>query len=356
MAPDSRNWRHQLGEAARGLSRLALKAVLPMCVLFVATSPSYLEARMEPARNSWSTLEADVVTAYEKPIYRGPVMLASLPPTSVFFNSSPAGRWSERIQIHSPKQPMVEQYICFYRGPGKVTFKDVLQRAWPYVPVIGDILLANGVPAEMAAVVFIESRFQGHASCRGAGGYWQMLAGTARSMGLRVDRWVDERRDPVKSTQAAAKYLRSFYDQYHSWPLALAAYNAGAGVVINALKRYGAGDFWELSQRRALPSRTLSYVPKVLAAVRILQDPEAHGFERPKNLPIYDFESIRIRSRTPLNLAQVARWVDVPVSTMRDLNPSLRMDCLPPDGGFELNLPSGARDRFDMAYADFLRR
>jgi membrane-bound lytic murein transglycosylase D len=274
----------------------------------------------------------------------------------MFFNSSPAGRWSNRIQIHIPNQPLVEKYTRFYKGQGRKTIKDSFDRAWPFIPVMADILESFGVPAEMLSVVLVESRFKRHASYRGAGGYWQLLAATARSMGLRVDRWVDERMDPVKSTQAAAKYLRSFYEKYHSWPLALAAYNAGDGPVSGALKRSGASDFWELSNRGGLPAHTRVYVPKVLAAIRIMRDPEAFGFERLRNFQIYDFESIWIRAQTPLHLEQVARWVDVPVSHMRDLNPSLRMDRLPPEGGFNLHLPSGARDKFDLAYAEFLRR
>jgi len=218
---------------------------------------------------------------------------------------------------------------------------------------MSEILEANGVPADMISVALIESCFKGHASCGGAGGYWQLLAATARSMGLRVDRWVDERQDPIKSTQAAAKYLRSFYDLYESWPLALAAYNAGEIPVTNAIRRSRTSDFWELFRRGVLPGHTRAYVPKVLAAIQIMRDLEAHGFEYPKHSHVYDFESVSVTD--PLRLEQVAEWIKVPMSTLQDLNPSLRLNRLPPDCGVSLNLPSGARDSFDLAYEQYLR-
>jgi membrane-bound lytic murein transglycosylase D len=205
----------------------------------------------------------------------------------------------------------------------------------------------------MVSVVFVESCFRRYASYGGAVGYWQLLAATARSMGLRIDRWVDERHDPVKSTQAAAKYLRSLYDQFESWPLALAAYNAGDTPVASAMRRTRTSDFWELSRRRTLPGITRAYVPKVLAAIQIMRDLEAHGFKYPQFSRGYDFESISIKS--PLRLEQVAKWIKVPVSDLQVLNPSLRLDRLPPDCGVNLNLPSGARGKFDLAYESYLR-
>jgi membrane-bound lytic murein transglycosylase D len=279
-------------------------------------------------------------------------MVASLSPTYLYTNS-PGGRRSTRNQIHIPNQPAVEKYIRFYTEEGRRTFQDSMDRSKPFVPVMCDILQANNVPIELLSIVFVESGFNRQASYRGAVGYWQMLASTARTMGLRVDRWVDERRDPVKSTQAAAKYLRRLYEQFESWPLALAAYNAGDRPVTNAVRRCGASDFFQLSRRGVLPGRTRVYVPKVLAAMRIMRDPEAHGFKTPVNFAVYDFEAISVNA--PLKLEQVARWIQVPVAYLKDLNPALRQDRLPPDCGVPLNLPSGARDKFDIAYQGFLR-
>ncbi|GLI36143.1 hypothetical protein DAMNIGENAA_35760 [Desulforhabdus amnigena] len=120
---------------------------------------------------------------------------------------------------------------------------------------------------------------------------------------------------------------------------------------MSAIKKHGVNDFWEISKRGSLPRITRAYVPKVLAAIRIMRNLDAHGFESPQQFPIYDYESVSIKS--PLQLEQVAKWINVPTSDLRDLNPSLRHDRLPPNGGVKLNLPSGARDKFDVAYARY---
>ena len=350
MAPDSRFWRHQLGDARTSLQRNLLKASL-MVFLMIGFSTGTIQARTEPIGGSmeeWVNPFSD----YGQPLPGDSERLTSLFPPG-FIHTPPAGRWSNRIQIHIPNQPAIDQYIRFYKGQGRPTFEEAVARSRWYVPTMTEILESYGVPADMVSVVLVESCFRRHAAHGGAVGYWQLLATTARSMGLRVDRWVDERKDPIKSTQAAAKYLRSFYNQFESWPLALAAYNAGEAPVTGAIRRSRTSDFWELSKRRTLPGITRVYVPKVLAAIQIMRDLEAHGFEHLRPYPVSDFESISICS--PLRLEQVAKWLEVPVSHLQDLNPSLRLDRLPPDCGVELNLPSGARDKFVLAYEQYLR-
>jgi len=227
-----------------------------------------------------------------------------------------------------------------------------MEKAKTCIPQMVEILESFGVPGEMVSVVFVESRFEKHASYRGAGGYWQMLAPTARVFGLRVDRWVDERRDPLKSTKAAAKYLKKLYEQYDSWTLALAAYNAGCVPIACAVSSNRVKD-GELYGRK-LPARSATYVSKVLAAIEILREPEQNGFERPNYCMPKDFDPIMIKS--PVKLEEIAKWVDVPVSQIKELNPSLRMDTMPPDSGFALRLPSGSREKFDLAYDGYTRR
>ena len=351
MAPESRLWRHQLGESTTGLRRGLLKAALPIC-LMISVTVTHAEAKTEPA-DSWSR-NASTFLFFERSSVKGLPAAASLSPVPDVTDSPSVGRWSNRIQIPIPNQPSIQNYIRFYHGQGRTTFLAALERSWPYVPTMSKIFETYGVPPEMLAVALIESCFRRNASCRGAGGYWQMLAATARKMGLRVDRWVDERMDPVKSTEAAARYLRSFYDQFHSWDLALAAYNAGGGTVMRAVQNSGAGDFWELSSRRQLPRRTRDYVPKVLAAVKVMQDLENYRAERSRHIRDFDCESISVKAS--LDLRQVARWIDVPVEDLRDLNPSLRLDRLPPDEGGRLNLPSGTRDKFSLAYEEYVRK
>lgn len=351
MAPDSRFWRHQLGEATYRLWQFWPKAAVSFCVL-LALSFSNVEARTEPGRDSWNDLST-VIQPGEKPVQGDSLMLSSVSPTNMFNYSSPTGQSSKRNQIHIPNHPSVQKYIRFYKGEGRATLTGALERSRRYLPIMSEILESYGVPAELIHVVMVESCFRWQATCRGAGGYWQFLAGTARSMGLRVDRWVDERRDPIKSTQAAAKYLRSLYREYHSWPLALAAYNAGNRPVSRALTKCNTSDYWELSRRGSLPAKTRAYVPKVLAAIQVIRDMEAHGSVRPQNSFHSEIEPVYVRSA--LSLEDVARWIDAPLSRLQDMNPSLRLDKLPPDGGGFLNLPFGARAKFDLAYEHYLR-
>ena len=351
MAPDSRFWRHQLGDVTTSLQSNLLKASL-VVFLILSLSTGDIQARTEPVWDSADEM-SNSPAGYGQPYQGGSTRLASLFPPNAIPSIPPADRWSNRIQIHIPNQPAIEQYIRFFTGQGRPTLEEAIERSRSYLPIMTRILESHGVPADMVFVVFIESCFRRYAVCGEAAGYWQLLAATARSMGLRVDRWVDERRDPIKSTHAAAKYLRSFYEEFDSWSLALAAYNAGEIPITSAIRRSQTSDFWELSRRGTLPGRTRAYVPKVLAAIQIMRDLEAHGFKNPQHSPVYDFESIEIGS--PLRLEQVAQWIKVPVSYLQDLNPSLRLDRLPPDCGVNLNLPSGSRDKFVLAYEQYLR-
>ena len=352
MAPDSRLWRAQLGEAVNRFRRNLPKALFLTCLFLVFTTVT-IEAKTETGRDSSSDYTAQV-NIDDQPAPGETMMLASLSHTQGTFDFSPAGRWSNRIQIPIKDEPLIQKYVRFYEGEGRRTFMESLERSRFYAPLMSEILESHGVPAEMISVVLVESSFRQHASNRGADGFWQLLAPTARAMGLRVDRWVDERRDPIKSTRAAARYLRSFYEQYNSWTLALAAYNAGASPVSCAVKRSRANDFWEISRCSTLPYRTRQYVPKVLAAMQILQNLKAHGFERPSHFPTFDYESVWVR--TSVKLEDVAQWINVPLAELQELNPSLRLDRIPPDSGFALRLPSGGRDKFDVAYQDYIRK
>ena len=353
MAPDSTLWRHQLGGNSTGYQRSLLKAAIPVFLLLSLFTLKSAQARPDPQRSSLDEFSAHSLSTERLP--QGGSLLSPLSPPSDFSPFlSPTGPMRERIQIPIQKQPLIQEHIRYYQEEGRATFVDAMERSRPLVPLMAEILESNGVPAEMVAIVFVESRFKRYATCRGAGGYWQLMASTARNLGLRVDRWADERWDPIKSTKAAAKYLRTLHEQYDCWVLALAAYNAGARPVSGAVKKSCATNYWEISGHRGLPAGTRAYVPKVLAAMEIMRNPEAYGFECPKYLARHDFDPAWVRS--PLKLGEIARWIDVSVGELRELNPSLRMDTLPPGTGFALRLPSGARDRFDLAYAEYLRK
>ncbi|MHC1728622.1 MAG: lytic transglycosylase domain-containing protein [Syntrophobacteraceae bacterium] len=348
MAPDSSLHRHYLGGSEAGFRRCFAKAAsLTLLSLLIFTFHAQAMAASMEIPGVLAALSLPT-----NPLDRETSTSAALMPShSDAIKGTPTVLWRNRIQIPI-HEPLVTKYIRFYQGDGRKTFKAGMEKAQKYLPQMIEILESNGVPGEMVWIVYVESRFEKHASYRGAGGYWQMLASTARTLGLRVDRWVDERRDPIKSTKAAAKYLKTLHKQYDSWTLALAAYNAGCGPIACAVRKYRVMD-GELYGRK-LPARSAVYVSKVLAAMEIMREPEKHGFEYPNYCKPKDFDPVLIKS--PLKLQEIAKWIDVPVSQLQELNPSLRQDAMPPDSGFALRLPPGLRERFDLAYEVHARR
>lgn len=157
--------------------------------------------------------------------------------------------------------------------PGLSPFP-VEEKSEPFLPMISAVLREHGLPPQLAGIVAIESGFNASAlSPKGARGLWQLMPETARRFGLEVSAGRDERLDPLKSSHAAAQYLKKLYAQFGDWPLALAAYNAGENRVDRAVDRLGARDFWTLSRHFALPEETRRYVPAVLGSLPGLFDP-----------------------------------------------------------------------------------
>ena len=168
---------------------------------------------------------------------------------------------------------------------------------------------------------------------------------------LRIDQWVDERKDPVKATTAAALYLKELYGMFNGdWYLAAAGYNAGENKILRAINMYNTSDFWEISRGTYLKRETKEYVPKLLAAAIIAKDPARYGFSDVAYLPAIEFETVKIPSRTDLEL--VARLSGTTYETIRELNPDLRHWCTPPNyPDYDLKLPKGTKQLFELEYA-----
>jgi len=161
----------------------------------------------------------------------------------------------------------IGDFVRFYSGSGRSFYENGTQRLKPYLPMIKEIFTREGVPADLIWIGLVESAYNPAArSPRSAVGMWQLIPETASRYGLAVGASVDERTDPVKSTLAAARFLRHLYDVFGDWNLVLAAYNSGEQRVVQAIARGGTADFWELAQRQLLPRETRDYVPAVLAA------------------------------------------------------------------------------------------
>jgi membrane-bound lytic murein transglycosylase D len=229
----------------------------------------------------------------------------------------------------------IEFWIKYFTGPGKKRFARNLTRMDRYRPIIEEILRELDLPSSLICIPVIESGFNMKARSRAkAVGPWQFLAGTGRIYGLRINWWLDERRDIVASTYAAGNYLKDLYALWNDWFLALAAYNAGEYRVARAIVRQKTEDFWKLK----LPKQTQRYVPKFLAALYIMREPAKYGFEIPPVEPL-QFDVVRVTDATDLKL--IARSADTSVHTIRELNPELLRWCTPPRTEVAVKVPKG---------------
>ncbi len=239
----------------------------------------------------------------------------------------------------------VADALAYLQTVARRPFSQYLSRSTRYVPLMRRILKEQGVPQDLVYLPLIESGFNPHAySYAHAVGTWQFIASTGRLYNLSVNYFVDERRDFVKSTYAAAGYLGDLYNRFNSWELALAAYNGGPGRIGRAMKKQDTEDFWEMKLRQ----QTENYVPLFAAAVMIAKEPKKYGFGDVIYQPALDFDTVAVRK--PLELAVVARHLSCTVEELKDLNPQLVRGVTPP-GKFVLRIPVGKEELF-WAYYD----
>ncbi|MGE5893781.1 MAG: transglycosylase SLT domain-containing protein, partial [bacterium] len=176
-------------------------------------------------------------------------------------------------------------------------------------------------------------------------GPWQFIKGTALKYGLKVNFWVDERRDPVKSTHAASRYLGELYERFESWALAMAAYNAGEGKIERALRKSKADDYWPLLRTRYLRSETKNYVAKFIAARQIASDPEGYGFSEIEYHSPFEFDEVEVPS--PIDLEVVATAAGTTYDVIKELNPELRAWCTPLGAStYVVRIPKGTTETF----------
>lgn len=239
----------------------------------------------------------------------------------------------------------VADALAYLQTVARKPFAQYLSRSTRYIPLIRQILREEGVPQDLVYLPLIESGFNPHAySYAHAVGVWQFIASTGRLYNLNTNYFVDERRDFVKSTRAAARYLRDLYTQFNSWELALAAYNGGPGRIGRAIKKQKTDDFWEMKLRQ----QTENYVPLYAAAVMIAKEPKKYGFgEVIYDTPI-EFDTVVVKK--PLELSVVARYLSCTLEELKALNPQLVRGVTPP-GKFILRIPTG-KEQFFWSFYD----
>jgi len=244
----------------------------------------------------------------------------------------------------------VDGVLTYLQNHGRGYVTTALKRMGLYQAMIADTLQKEGIPQDLIYLAALESGFNPYAlSKEGAKGIWQFMVGTGMLYGLKKDRWVDDRQDPVKSTRAAARHLKELYQEFGDWPLAMAAYDSGPLTVQAAIERTGYADYWDLRRLHALPEETEDYVPIFMATVMIAKDPKAYGFDIQPDPPLV---ADQVVVNTPTDLRLVAQLIDRPVDDLTRLNPSLLRWTTPPnDPDFTLNLPPGTKDLFTQRIA-----
>ncbi|HMK59943.1 MAG TPA: transglycosylase SLT domain-containing protein [Dissulfurispiraceae bacterium] len=240
----------------------------------------------------------------------------------------------------------IEKSFSLYTRNLKQRFSVWLERSARYIEIMKHILKEKNMPEDLVFLPIVESGFNTKAySPARAAGPWQFIAGTAKRYGLVIDWWRDERKDPVKSTVAAAEYLKDLHDMFGSWSLALAAYNAGEGRIAKALKRTDSEDFWSLLDTKQIRQETKDYVPRFIAASIIANTPEEYGF---RDLTYHEpFEYDEVILYIPVDLDIVAKCAGTSVNVIRELNPELRRWSTPPNTKeYTLRLPVDTADTF----------
>jgi membrane-bound lytic murein transglycosylase D len=303
---------------------------------------------------SYLTIEERLFDPQELEIREGPRVVTIEPP--VINESSddfklvilPIGLHKKETEFDIPIviNGKVEHYIQYFQTTIRDKFITWLSRSEKYIPFMKNLLKEHGLPEDLVYMSLIESGFNPYAYSRAkAVGLWQFISMTGKRYGLRVNWWVDERRDPEKSTIAAAKYLKDLYDLFACWYLAAAGYNAGEYKIIKAIKRYQTEDFWKLTNQRYLKRETKDYVPQMIAAALIAKDPEKYGFIDVAYQEPLRYEKVKVPELTDLCL--IAKACETSLEEIKDLNPELRRGVTPPnETEYEIKIPFGKKDFF----------
>jgi len=310
------------GEIAEGREKTAAKSASPVT--------AQTESNLNADNRLLDLLEKDLDKAVEQP--------------------------KERRRLQFSKQvidnPKVRHFVKLYTTTGKNQFETLLARSGRYMPMISKVLSDEGLPEELGYLALLESSFNVTARSQfGAVGLWQFVAPTARQYGLRIDDWVDERRDPIKSTRAAAAYLKELHGYYGRWYLVTAAYNAGPGIINKALQTSRANDFWDIKTKARLSEETRNFVPKFIAISLIATDPQKYGFDIiPYEAPL-EFDEVDAEGL--LKIDALAEMAESDTATIKELNPALLRQFTPPgEKGYSIRVPTGKAAVFAKANDD----
>lgn len=244
---------------------------------------------------------------------------------------------SLHLADHEQKEE-VQRWIKYFSEDNKEQFERFLSRGMQYRKMIKSVLRKQKVPTYLYYLAMIESGFILHArSHASAVGIWQFIAPTARRYGLKIDSHVDERSDPIRATLAASEYLKDLYNVFQSWPLAMAAYNAGEMRIVTSIMKQKSRDFWDLARRKQLPQETRHYIPKFIAAALIGNHPEKYGLNIEKMPAMESVKAVAFPS--PARLSSIAQVAGISLSHLKSLNPHIKSEFTPMGGNYRIWLP-----------------
>lgn len=262
------------------------------------------------------------------------------------------------IDVHSYEtHARVQHFVSLFSGKVRAEFEKSLERQTRYGALIREKLQEGGLPADMTYLALIESWYDPNAFSKAAAvGIWQFMAGTGRGVGLRVDWWMDERRDPVRSTEGAVKLLAGLRDEFGSLYLAAAAYDGGDGRISRGLVRNagrmdgveGEDRFFSLAETKFLRPETRDYVPKIIAAALVGKEPARYGVTV-DSLPPLTFDTVRVAGEVPL--AAIASATDTTAEAVHELNFQLLRGMTPPGDSIWVRVPTGSAAAFDERLA-----
>lgn len=257
------------------------------------------------------------------------------------------GLQNTKFDIPVTWNKQVAMWVKFFTGRGRSHFINYTQRAGRYAPVLSKIMADSGLPRDLIYLAMAESGFQNHArSWAKAVGPWQFMPYTGKKFGLNIDWYVDERRDPLKATIAAANYLKTLHNLFGSWELATAGYNAGEGKIARAIRMYRTNDFWKLTKGRYLKPETKNYVPKIMALAIIGKNLNVFGFNEIKFEKTLDYEEIMVKGNA--DLYEVAEVLDLDFEEVKRYNPEIVRWQIPPYlESYPLRVPVGAKDSWE---------
>jgi len=258
------------------------------------------------------------------------------------------------LRVEAHLNGPVRHFLEFFQNKGRFIYGPWYAKMGRYQAMMEPILEAHGLPPEIIYICMIESGFNADAVSRAAAvGPWQFMRSTGGEYDLRFDDWIDERRDPVKATVAAARHLKDLHDRYGGWPMSFAAYNAGVGHVARAIKKANTNDFWRLSALGVLPYGATQYAPKALAAMVVGADPEYFGFGDIKRDPPWSFVEVLVPGGADLD--RLAKLAGTRFTKLNRLNPELRRGFTPPGDEYTLRVPPAKAEALRKGLAAKMR-